>query len=166
VISGSCPKPAAPAGGTQPPGAGPAAARPSISGVSMKRKRFRVGRKPTQRRVLAAARAKAGTAFRFRLSDAADVTITIRKRAAGRRSGGSCRKPARRLRKRPACVRWVKQGKLVRGGLAAGARHRVAFSGRIGRKALAPARYRAALVARNAGGKSEPVKLKFRVVTR
>jgi Tol biopolymer transport system component len=166
AISGSCPKPqpaAGGGGGTPQPGASPAASRPSITAASMKRKRFRVGRKPTKRRVLAAA--KAGTAFRFTLSDAADVTITIQRRAAGRRSGGSCKKPTRRLRKRPACVRYVKKGALVRGGLAA-RRHSIAFSGRIGRKALKPSRYRAVLVARNAGGNSKPVKLTFRVVKR
>jgi Tol biopolymer transport system component len=160
VISGQCPKPLPPAGGgTQQPGAGTTANKPSLTGASMRRKRFRVGRKPTKRRVLAAA--KAGTAFRFTLSDAADVTITIQRRAAGRRSGGRCKKPTRRLRKRPACVRYVKKGALVR-GLKAG-RHSIAFSGRIGRKALKPARYRAVLIARNAGGKSKPVKLNFRV---
>ena len=159
VISGLCPKPLPPAGGAPPPGAGQAAKKPSITGASMRRKRFRVGKKPTKRRVLAAA--KAGTAFRFTLSDAADVTITIQRRTAGRRSGGSCKKPTRRLRKRPACVRYVKKGALVR-GLAAG-RHSIAFSGRIGRKALKPARYRAVIVARNAGGKSKSVKLSFRV---
>jgi hypothetical protein len=53
----------------------------------------------------------------------------------------------------------------VRGGLAAG-RHSIAFSGRIGRKALRPGRYRATLVARNAGGKSDAVRLTFRVVRR
>jgi hypothetical protein len=163
VISGQCPKPLPPAGGgTQQPGAGTTANKPSLTGVSMRRKRFRVGRKPTKRRVLAAA--KAGTAFRFTLSDAADVTITIQRRAAGRRSGGRCKKPTRRLRKRPACVRYVKKGALVP-GLKAG-RHSIAFSGRIGHKALKPARYRALLVARNAGGKSKSVKLSFRVVRR
>jgi Tol biopolymer transport system component len=166
VVSGACPKPLPPGGGTQPPPAGGEQPRPAITGASMKRKRFRVGKRPTKKRVLAAARrAKAGTAFRFRLSAGAEVTIALHARAAGKRVGKSCRKPAPKLRKRKACVRFVKRGALVRGGLAAG-KHSVAFSGRVGRKALRPGRYRATLVARNAGGKSDAVWLSFRVVKR
>ena len=164
VLAGGCPS-AQPS--TQPPGTPPVAqpARPGISRASMLRKRFRVGKRATAKRAALARRAKAGTAFRFDLSATADVTITIQRRAAGRRAGGKCRKPSRTLRKRPACVRYVKRGALVRSGLTA-QRHRVAFSGRIGRKALMPGRYRAVLVARNAAGRSVPARLAFRVVRR
>jgi hypothetical protein len=162
VLAGGCPTVQAPPG-VVPPAAQPS--RPVISRASLLRKRFRVGKKATAKRAVAARRAKAGTAFRFGLSTAADVTITIRRKAAGRRAGGTCRKPSRKLRKRPACTRFVKRGALVRSGRAAG-RHRVAFSGRIGRKALRPGRYRATLVARNAAGASRSVRLAFRVVRR
>jgi len=40
----------------------------------------------------------------------------------------------------------------------------VAFSGRIGRRALSPGPYRAALSASNGGGSSKPVLLGFTVV--
>jgi Tol biopolymer transport system component len=163
VRSGGCPS--APAGGGGPGPVVTPAAKAAITRASLLRKRFRVGRQATAKRAAAARRAKAGTAFRFDLSAPADVTITIARRAPGRRAGGTCRKPARKLRKRPACVRFVRRGALVRTGLAV-KRHRVAFSGRIGRKALKPGRYRATLVARNAAGKSAPVRLGFRVVRR
>ena len=80
VVSGQCPKPL-PAGVAPPPPAG-AAQRPAITGASMLRKRFRVGRRPTARRAT-----RAGTAFRFDLSTGADVTIALQRRAAGRRAG-------------------------------------------------------------------------------
>jgi hypothetical protein len=56
VVSGACPKPLPSGGGTQPPPAGGQQPRPAITGASMKRKRFRVGRRPTKKRVLAAER--------------------------------------------------------------------------------------------------------------
>ena len=163
VVSGACPKPAPPAG-PAPPVAGQAS-KPAITGASLLRKRFRVGRRPTAKRAAAARRAKPGTAFRFDLSARADVTIALHRRAAGRRAGGRCRKPAPRLRKRPACVRLLARGKLVRAGRAEG-RHSIAFSGRVGRRALPRGRYRATLRARNAAGASQPVRLAFRVVRR
>jgi hypothetical protein len=46
------------------------------------------------------------------------------------------------------------------------ARRRVAFSGRIGRKALDRGRHRAVLVARNSGSASPAVRLAFRIVRR
>ena len=163
VVSGECPKPLPP-GVAPPPDVAPppaAAQPPAITGASMLRKRFRVGRRATARRAT-----RAGTAFRFDLSTGADVTIALQRRAAGRRAGGKCRKPAPRLRKRPACVRFLERGKLLlRSGRAAG-HHSIAFSGRVGRRPLRRGRYRAVLIARNAAGASKPVRLAFRVVRR
>ncbi len=165
VVSGACPKPV-PAD-PQPAQPAPTAAdpKPAITDASLLRKRFRVGKRATAKQALAARRTRAGTAFRFGLSTAADVTITLQRRAAGRRVGKTCRKPTRSLRNRPACVRFVKRGLLTRGGLAAG-RRRVAFSGRVGRRALRPGRYRAVLRASNAAGTSAPVRLAFTIVRR
>ena len=161
AIAGGCPAPSGGDGGTQPPGAG--AAKPVISGASLLRKRFRVGKRATAKRATVARRAKRGTAFRFRLSTDADLTIAIGRKLAGRRAHGACRKPTPKLRKRPACVRRVPRGKLKRLGLSAG-KHSVKFSGRVGRKALAAGRYVATLKARNAAGSSRTVRLAFRVV--
>jgi hypothetical protein len=131
----------------------------------MLRKRFRVARKATAK---AAAkhrkRAKAGTAFRFTLSEQATVRIAIERRTTGRRRGGRCAKPTRALSRAKRCTRFVKSGTLTRRNLRA-AKRSVAFSGRIGRKALKPGRYRATLTATDAGGKrSKTVRLKFQVV--
>jgi hypothetical protein len=143
VIAGECPTPAP--GGSPPPAAGHQS-KPAISGAWLLRERFRVGKKATAKRARVARRTPAGTAFRFRLSAGADLTIALQRRTAGRRAGGACRK----LRKRPACVRYVTRGTLTRRGLAAN-RRSVAFSGRIGRKALRPGPYRATLRAQPGG---------------
>jgi Tol biopolymer transport system component len=161
VIAGGCPTP-----GGSPPPAGGKPSKPAITGASLLHKRFRVGKRATAKRAsVARRRTPKGTAFRFRLSAAADLTITVQRRVRGRRAGGACRKPTRKLRKRPACVRFVKRGTLTRRGLAA-KRHSIAFSGRVGRKALKPGRYRATLRARNVAGTSRRVHLAFRVVRR
>lgn len=134
---------------------------PAITRASMLRKVFRVGRGRT--RVSARRRATKGTAFRFRLSERATVTITIRRRLQGRLSRGRCRKPTRALRKRRRCVRRVRTGALRR-ALPAG-RHKVAFSGRIGAKALRRGRYDAVIQAVDpASNKSKPARLRFRLV--
>jgi hypothetical protein len=159
VLGGNC-------GSVVPPVAAPAATPPALSHVSITRRRFRVGPKATP--VIARARrkkskAKVGTQFRFSLNEAATVTIRIDRLTKGRRVGKRCVKPKAKLRRRKACTRATKKGVLTRRGLTAGA-HRVAFSGRIGRRKLAAGRYRATLVANAAGLKSKAVKLSFTVV--
>jgi len=133
----------------------------------MTNKRFRVGKKRTV--VVAAAkkrrtkRVKVGTTFRFRLNVAATVTIRIDRLTKGKRVKKHCVKPKRKYRKRKNCVRALKRGTLTRRSLHAGSR-RVAFSGRIGKKKLAPGSYRATLTASASGLKSKPVRLRFTVV--
>lgn len=156
----------------------PALRAPRVTGASLSARRFRVARRATAKvagavRASAAAkrrprarrprRAPAGTTVRFRLSAAADVTIAFERKAKGRKAGRACRRPSRRLRRKPRCARWVAAGALTRRQLAAG-RRTVAFSGRIGRRALAPGAYRATIAARNAAGRAAPVRLAFRVV--
>jgi Tol biopolymer transport system component len=164
VVSGVCPKPLVPVAAPR------ATPRPRLTSVSLSRKRFRVGKRPT---ATAAARSAArrkrrppvGTTFRFTLDTRANVAIAIERQAQGRLVGRFCRKPSRRLRRNLRCVRFVRVGRLSRGGMNAGA-NRIAFSGRIGRRALRPGRYRARLRASNAGGVSSWVKLSFTVVRR
>jgi hypothetical protein len=157
------------AAGPVPP-AGPASSpdtlAPTVSSFGMSRKRFRVGhaRTPTaakrKRR-----RTKVGTSFRYRLSEAASVRIVIQRRAKGRRVHGRCRKPTRKLRARKRCVRWLRKGTLTRAGKQGRNSHR--FSGRIGRRALRPGRYRASLTATDkAGNRSRAKRVRFRIVRR
>ena len=106
-----------------------------------------------------------GTAFRFRLSETASVRIAIERARPGRRARGRCRKPSRRLRARPRCTRWVRQGALRRAGAAAA--NRVRFSGRLGRRSIGLGRRRAVLVATDAAGNASRAKrVSFRVVRR
>jgi hypothetical protein len=119
---------------------------PSLSRLSLVDRRFRVG--PVAAAIAARVRRRrmpvsVGTAFRFTLDEAAAVTIAFARPVVGRVSRGRCVASSRRLHSRPRCTRFVGVGRLMR-RLSAG-RARVPFSGRIGRRALAPRRYRATL---------------------
>jgi Tol biopolymer transport system component len=130
--------------------------------------RFRVGRAATAR---AAARrvarsggaAPVGTTFVVAPSMTADVAIRIERPAEGRIVGRFCRAPRPHLRRNLRCIRMVTVGSIARRDLSAG-RHRIAFSGRVGRRALRPGLHRARVRALNAGGSSRWVRLPFRVV--
>ncbi|MET0614044.1 MAG: hypothetical protein ABW142_01260 [Thermoleophilaceae bacterium] len=67
-------------------------------------------------------------------------------------------------RKRPACKRRVRAGRLRRTGPRG--RNRTRFSGRIGRKALHPGRYEVAVVATTGSRTSAPRRASFLVVRR
>jgi hypothetical protein len=131
--------------------------RTTILSFSMLRTSFAVGSAPT---ATSAAKPKRGSAFRFQLSDAAAVTLTIQSLMKGRISKGRCVKPTRRLRRAKRCTRVRTKGVLHRAARAGS--NNVPFSGRIRTKALRPGRYRARLAA--PGAKSRTVK--FRIVKR
>ena len=134
--------------------------RPVLSEVSVASPFAVAGRT----RVSSRQRIQRGTAFRFRLSEAATVRIAIERAGHGRKRGKRCLKPTRRLRDARRCRRYVAVGTLTRRDLKAGSR-RIAFSGRIGRRALLPWRYRARLTATDlSGNRSRTRKLRFRVV--
>jgi hypothetical protein len=110
-----------------------------------------------------AARVRRGTSLRFRLSEAARVAITIQRRTSGKRRGRRCVKRTQRLRNHRNCIRWVKRGRVIRFAGRAGANRRF-FSGRFGRRALKPGRYRARLIATDAGrNRSRPKTAAFRI---
>jgi hypothetical protein len=134
--------------------------KPRISRLRMTRRTFAVGPRPTARSA-----AKKGSAFRYSISERARVTIQIARRAPGRRVGRRCRPPSPRLRHRKSCARYVSVGTLRRHARPAGAKATV-FSGRIGKKALPPGRYRATLRAVDAAGnRSAPRRITFRIVS-
>jgi DNA-binding beta-propeller fold protein YncE len=149
----------APAGPTPPPAHDDRdRTAPTLSRFSISHWTFTVTRAATP--VSALAR---GTTFRFALSEAATVRISIQRGAPGRRVGKHCRKPTRRLRHRHACTRLVTAGTLRRSQRSG--RRSVRFSGRIGRRALQPRRYRATIRATDAAGNvSRPKSLSFRIV--
>ncbi len=106
--------------------------RPVISRARLSRSRFRVGARATA--ISAVAR---GTTVAYSLSEAATAVLRIDRRVTVRRG-------TRRV------VRYRRAGALRRSGRA-GPR-RVAFSGRIGRRALRPGRYRLTISARDGAG--------------
>jgi hypothetical protein len=153
-----------------PPAAGPLAdlVPASVSGFGLERKRFAVARGPTA--VSAARRrrhAPRGTAFKYTISEPATGQITIDRASAGLRSGRRCAKPSRALRRHHArrCTRYTRAGTLVRAAAQGANRH--PFTGRIGRRALKPARYRAAITTTDiAGNVSTASTASFRIVRR
>ncbi len=108
-------------------------------------------------------RPKKGTTLRYTLSEAARVVFTIERKGTGRKVGRTCRKQTRSNRRRRACTLYTRIGAFAQQGRAG--RNTKKFSGRIGRKKLAIASYRATLVARDAAGnRSKAKQISFRVV--
>ncbi len=139
---------------------------PTLRSVTLTNTRFRVGRAATA--IFARARARrvpVGTRFRFRVSTAATVRISIRRLATGLRRGRKCVAPSARLRRAHArrCTRRLTAGTLTRANVRQGLTA-IAFSGRIGRRALRPGFYEAVVTASNATGRSRAVALRFTIV--
>ena len=140
----------------------------SVSGFGLERKRFAVARGPTA--VSAASRrrqAPRGSAFKYAISEPATAQIAIDRASAGLRSGRRCAKPSRALRRRHArrCTRYTRAGTLVRAAAQGANRH--PFTGRIGRRALKAARYRATITTTDiAGNVSTASTASFRIVRR
>jgi hypothetical protein len=137
-------------------------ARPRISGAKLTHTRFRVAKGATAITARVPAR---GTTFRFTLSGPAKLTISFSHSVAGLRHGRRCLKPSAKLRRAHArhCRRTVTVGTLTRAKEPKGS-DAVAFSGRLGRKPLAPGPYTATLIASAAGARSQPVKLSLTIL--
>ena len=127
----------------QPPGNPPPGGDVTAPGLDRLRavpSTFALAARPTPRNA-GRRRVPRGTSLRFRLTEAATVTLSFHRRLAGRRSGSRCVKPTRRNRRAKRCTRHVAvRGKLTRRSVAGA--NRVRFSGRIGRRALKLGRYR------------------------
>ena len=140
----------------------PKTTAPSISGFAVTNKVFTVGSKAT---AVAALRHPRGTVLRYTLSEPAAVTVTIAREAGGRKVHGKCVKPSRKNAKSRRCTRYLKVGAIRRAGTRGA--NKLPFSGRIGKTALAPATYRATIVAVAAGGlRSNSRTVSFRIVSR
>jgi hypothetical protein len=111
-------------------------------------------------------RARVGSTVRYRLSEAAAVTFTVQRQAAGRRVRGRCVKQTRRNRRRPRCTRYVRlRGSFVHPGQAGPNSFR--FTGRLRGRKLPASRYRLVAIARDpAGNVSTPKRAGFRIVRR
>jgi hypothetical protein len=148
-----------PPGTPDPGGSGPEPGQPggailTLTGASVRPSRFRVGRRPTavsaQRRRSRRRPIPRATTIRFTLSEPATVTIAIKRKLAGRRKGRRCVRPTRRLRRARRCTRLIAKGTLTRRSKLGA--NSVRFTGRIGRRKLAPGRYAAVLRARDVAG--------------
>jgi hypothetical protein len=129
---------------------------PALTALSVTRRRFAAA-SALRRRV------KRGTAFRYTLSEPAQVTFTIRRRTIGRRVAGKCRPLTRKNRRRKKCVFFKRVGRIT--VTAKAGRNRTKFSGKLRGRRLRPGRYRAVAVATDsAGGKSAPKSVAFRIV--
>jgi ELWxxDGT repeat protein len=149
---------APPGGGTTPL---PDTTAPVFESASLTRTVFAVSSRGSAETPVAAARR--GTTFRYTLSEAARVLVTIRRASPGRRVRGRCVRPTRSNRKARRCTRLRLAGRFAIDSPAGATRHR--FSGRIGAKRLAAGRYRVTLIATDdAGNSSLPKRLRFRVV--
>jgi len=123
---------------------------PLFSALGLTNRVFAVARQPTAIVARRRATVKRGTVLRYTLSEASTVTLTFQHRVRVRVH-------------RHTRLRWKSGGKLTRYG-AAGA-NRVAFSGRIGKRALAPGNWRVVLKAVDgARNVSKTGRIGFRIV--
>jgi len=161
------PPPPPPAGLVPGLGAVRDTSAPIVSGLGLTNNPFVVGGStPTfGRAAKKAKRHKKGTTLRYTLTEPATVRIVIAQAASGRRRGRRCVAPTRRLRKARRCVRLSTRGTLTRTSHKGA--DRVAFSGRIGSKALKPGRYQATITATDAAkNTSKPQTIAFTIVRR
>jgi PKD domain len=158
-----------------PPVLGPPGARPIdrfapvISQARLSRSRFAVGPQPTALTAQRRRRAARGTTITYRVNEGAFVALAVQRVTRGYRVGRRCaaRRPRRvRGRRVRRCTRLVTRG-TIRRNAAPLVVNRIAFSGRLGRRALPAGSYRFAIVARDAAGNvSRPRVLAFRIVRR
>lgn len=146
-------------------GGGPGAdtVKPRLTRLSLSARRFRIGRK-----LAIAAAVRTGTTVRYRLSEAARVTLSFERVRPGRKVGKRCLKPRRSNRRRKRCTRYAPvRPALVFPDQAAGQR-RIRFEGRLSRrKSLKPGPYRLTLRARDAAGNtSQRLRARIQVLPR
>lgn len=133
------------AGGNNPP---KDITKPKLSRLKLSAKRFRIGTK-----LATAAAVRTGTTIRYTLSEAAAVTLSFERVAAGRKVGKRCVRPKRNNRRRKRCTRYLAVKPVVSFANQGAGPRRIHFEGRLSRrKTLKPGVYRLTLRARDAAG--------------
>lgn len=154
-----------------PPPPAPVPPRPPVSlpagkvgldKLTLTRRRFARSTKSTPTTATAAqAKSKKktprGTTIGLRISRKATVKIEVQRVLSGRRSGKKCVTPTKALRKRTRCKRYRTSGTLTR-TYASGGSKKVAFSGRIGSRALAAGSYRLRVSATDGPGTTSTIR--------
>jgi hypothetical protein len=140
---------------------------PALTGLTLSRSTFRVAKASTA--IAAKAKKKQptpqGTTIRYTLGEPAPVTLAITRVEQGRRSKGKCVKATKKLRKATTCDRLTAAGTLSRSAVAG--LNAVAFSGRVGTKALKAGAYRLTATARDSSGNaSRALAASFTVVSK
>ncbi|HEX6584162.1 MAG TPA: hypothetical protein VF056_11225 [Thermoleophilaceae bacterium] len=101
-----------------------------------------------------------GRTINYSLSEAATLTFTLQKARPGRRVRGRCRRPTRRNRQRPRCLRYVTlPGSFTDAG-EAGA-NSLTLPRRLGGRRLGPGRYRLLITARDQFGNETQATKRF-----
>jgi Divergent InlB B-repeat domain len=145
---------------------------PSITAFKLTNTRFTIGPHATAINARASAAAAAeprkprvpqGSAFLYTLSRASTARIVIERQTPGRVVGNKCVAQTKANANKKRCTITTRVGTLTRNSKTG--RNTIAFSGRIGRKALAPASYRATITARaGTGPTSKPRSATFTIV--
>lgn len=137
---------------------------PVVSSYGLTNSTFAVDGVPTPLLGIAATKThNQGSTFTYTLSEASIVNVVISQRRSGRRKNKSCVTPKRSLRHARKCTRTATIGMLTR--VSYQGANRIAFSGRIGTRALKAGRYQATLTARDAAKKtSKPQTISFTIV--
>ncbi|MDQ6805712.1 MAG: cadherin-like domain-containing protein [Actinomycetota bacterium] len=147
------------------------ASAPVVSNYGITNKVFAVGRGSTKifGTAAKATKHKRGTTFRYTLSEPATVKIAIAQLVPGRVKGtgksARCVTPTRSLRHARRCTQTPLRGTLTRTSHAGA--NLIAFSGRVGSKALKPGSYEATLTATSSVKlRSKAHTIFFRIVRR
>ena len=137
---------------------------PVITAFTATHRTFAVAKAATALTASVKRRPPRGTTFFYSLSEPGAAALAIRRELPGRRLASKrCVKPTKANAKRKHCTRLKLMGTLKRSGVAGA--NAVKFSGRLGRFALAPGRYRVTLtVVDAAGNRSKRPTLRFRIV--
>lgn len=154
---GPRPDPPDPAPGPGPgPGPVPSpGAAPVISGLRQSSTRWRTPRAHGRSML------PTGTTFHYRLDRAAKVQLSFTQIIAGRRAGARCVRQTNANRSRRRCNRLVARGSLRLTGRTGANTH--TFRGKLGRRTLAPGRYRLRATARADGKTSKPAMIDFTI---
>lgn len=135
--------------------------RPRITQVVVSPRKWKRGRTLPR-----ASAMPTGTTIRWRMNEAARVTLTFQRSRPGRRLGRRCLKPTRRLRLRPPCARVRAVAALTVFSGHPGV-NRLRFKGRLPGETLGLGTYRVALEARDMAGNASDTRNSktFRIVT-